>query len=687
MSSIVSEITGLLYARGARLARGAHVGVPRSMSWSRLLQLLMAVVALASELGGLLYARGARLAREARVGIRRSALWRRPLPTLGAWAASAFEAGGLLYERGARLARGASAGMPRRAPVSRLLPALAVIVTVAVVIFVAYRLSSATASPQTRSQVVQAQRGALVSTTSAKGAVSSARQVQLTFGTAGRMGALHVSVGQNVKAGQPLASLDANELQARLEQARSDLRIAHLKLERLKAVATPEEIESARAAVTAAESKVQDLKAGVSGLDVQAAEAGVAAAEASLASARAKRSQLTSGPLTVDVIAGEQLVATARADLQKAEADLARLKAGPSDVDLEAAKLEVDRAKQALLAEQISRDAACGRGGDDSPCKAGDARVWAAELSVRQANLRLQQLRAGSRPEDLAAAERSVESARKGLQSAEARLKQLFVGPTEADLQAALSAEKLAEANLRSAQSRLEQLRIGAKASDLQAAQASVASASASLATRTSPRASDLALAEEEVRRAQATVDRAETDLKATVLTAPFDGVVASLNADVGGYVYGNTTAITLVDPKAMRLDATVDDVDVAKFAPGQQADVTLDLLGERRFTGRVISLAPRQQGTSYVVSVEFDPGDAGIASGMMGTISRIVERKDDVLLVPSRAVRRDGREQVVEVLVDGKPQVRKVRTGSSNGQSTEIVEGLAAGDRVLLVR
>ncbi|HLA80840.1 MAG TPA: efflux RND transporter periplasmic adaptor subunit [Thermoleophilia bacterium] len=494
------------------------------------------------------------------------------------------------------------------------------------------------ASPPASSQPVKVQSGPLVSAVTAKGFVVATRQARLTFSASGMIKEVLVSPGQSVHAGRALAILESDDLKVRLEQARSNVRVAQLKRDRVFEMATPKEIDAAKAALAAAGARVEDLTAGPSNMEIQAAETAVAAAEASLASTRAWREQLKAGAAAAELAAAEHTIAAARANLQKAEADLAKLKEG------------------------------CLR-----------CFWWTVQRPLPDA---------GARPEDLMAAELDVASARKSIESAEARQRQLLAGPNETTLQAAISAEKAAEANRLSAQVKLQQLRAGVKASDIQAAQASVANAAATLAALTTPRASELALAEEEVRQAELGAARAESALEAAVLRAPFDGVVAAVSANVGEQASASTTVISLVDPRALRVDATVDETDVAKLKPGQQAEVTFDTVGGRRFPARValLPLGTQLQGvTTYQVLVDFDPGEAFLPAGMRAGVDIVVERKDNVLRVPNQAVRRQGREHTVEVLVDGKREARPVRVGISNDQFTEIVEGLNEDDMVLL--
>ncbi|HEX2924599.1 MAG TPA: HlyD family efflux transporter periplasmic adaptor subunit, partial [Chloroflexota bacterium] len=170
-------------------------------------------------------------------------------------------------------------------------------------------------------------------------------------------------------------------------------------------------------------------------------------------------------------------------------------------------------------------------------------------------------------------------------------------------------------------------------------------------------------------------------------IIAPFDGAVSAVAANVGEQV--SAAAITMVDPKSARIDATVDETDVAKLVVGQPATVTFDAIPDKRLQGKVIAVAPAGTTTqgvvSYLVSIGLSNLDVTLPAGMSASLSVEVDRKDNVLVVPNRAVRTVGRNRVVDVMVGEKTETRTVQVGMSNDQSTQIVSGLQDGDVVVI--
>ena len=66
-------------------------------------------------------------------------------------------------------------------------------------------------------------------------------------------------------------------------------------------------------------------------------------------------------------------------------------------------------------------------------------------------------------------------------------------------------------------------------------------------------------------------------------------------------------------------------------------------------------------------------------------TITIVIQQKQDVLLVPNRAITRSGGQTVVQVLKGATPEERTIKTGISNVQYTEVTEGLSEGEKVVI--
>ena len=561
-----------------------------------------------------------------------------------------------------------------RLGVLRWVATAAALVLLAVAGYLAYDQFLAPKAPVVAPSTVAVRRGAIQSTINSTGTVAPLTMAKLSFRSNSRVAEVNVRSGDAVTAGQALAKLDTVDLALQVSQARAQLSSAEAKLASIKAGSRAEELAAAQAQLDAARSKLDLMLAGGRPEEI-------AAAKASLDSARAKLSQLKSSPTESELRAAEQAVVAAEAALQKAQADLAKLRSSPTAEEIRGAELSVEQAKASLWSAQTNRDGVCGNPRNAQyQCDGANASVMASETGLAVAQNNLAKLKAPAKPEDLTAAERSVASAEAQLRSAQAKLQQVKAGPTAEDLAATQAAVVQAEQTLQLKQKPYTE-------ADIQAQRQAVAQAEAQLAAKKLPYTeADVKSAEAAVEQARAQLELAEYNLANATLVAPFDGVVGTVSINVGENAA--SPAITLVNTKDLRLDVSVDEADIVRVASGQRAVITFDALPGTTFQGKVTGVAPNatiQSGVAtYLVSISIaDPGP--LRPGMTGNANVVYGEQANALLVPNRAIRTQGRTRVVEVLTNGKSEVRQVKVGVSNDQMSEIVEGLSEGEQVVI--
>lgn len=180
------------------------------------------------------------------------------------------------------------------------------------------------------------------------------------------------------------------------------------------------------------------------------------------------------------------------------------------------------------------------------------------------------------------------------------------------------------------------------------------------------------------------------------VIRAPFDGVVLAVNARAGDRLAGagktgapgGTAEPVVIAGGDVTVTAAVDEMDVARVRAGQAADVTFAALPGRTFSGTVeqVALEGRSQNgvTTYDVLIRVQKPE-GVRAGMSATASILVERKEDVLLVPAEAVVDSQQGTAVRVLTAAGPQTVPVKIGLRNDRVAEVLSGLRAGDTVVL--
>jgi multidrug efflux pump subunit AcrA (membrane-fusion protein) len=188
---------------------------------------------------------------------------------------------------------------------------------------------------------------------------------------------------------------------------------------------------------------------------------------------------------------------------------------------------------------------------------------------------------------------------------------------------------------------------------------------------------------------AKIAVEQAQRNLEKAKIAAPFDGMIAAVNFSLGDSA-GTGTAMTLIDTTQLQVKVNLAEVDIAKVKVGQTAQMTLDALTGKTFNAKVLTIAPSatiSQGVvNYPVTVSVIDNDGSIKSGMTANLAIVVEQRDNVLLVPIRAIKTQGNQRTVTVVVDGNNVVQPVTIGMSNDTSAEITSNnLKEGDKIVI--
>ena len=186
-------------------------------------------------------------------------------------------------------------------------------------------------------------------------------------------------------------------------------------------------------------------------------------------------------------------------------------------------------------------------------------------------------------------------------------------------------------------------------------------------------------------------------ELAHTELRAPFGGVVAEVNTEVGEWLapalpsVAVSPAIELLDPASLYVVAPIDEMDAERVRVGQEVRIGLDSRRGEHFRGRLVRVAPYvadlvEQNRTVEVEAEFeDPASAiDLLPGTSADLEVVLSRRDDALRIPAEAVGPGG---TVLVLADGRLQERAVKTGLQNWKAVEVTEGLEPGELVVTSR
>jgi HlyD family secretion protein len=250
------------------------------------------------------------------------------------------------------------------------------------------------------------------------------------------------------------------------------------------------------------------------------------------------------------------------------------------------------------------------------------------------------------------------------------------------------------------------------------------------------------------VQQARAILHQAEVNLALTDIVSPTDGVVISRNVDVGQTVAATMAApiifVIAEDLRKMQVDTSVAEADVGKLTAGMDATFVVDAYPGERFKGKVRQIRNAAQTLQNVVTydavIDVDNGDLKLRPGMTANVNFVFANREDVLRIPNAALRyrpaaevlaalgldvkkvrgadgpgegnmrsgkggKDGRgdkdgkrepgasgaseetpdRRAVWKLSGGVPQMVRIKTGTTDGTKTEVVDGpLAESDQVI---
>ena len=185
-----------------------------------------------------------------------------------------------------------------------------------------------------------------------------------------------------------------------------------------------------------------------------------------------------------------------------------------------------------------------------------------------------------------------------------------------------------------------------------------------------------------QLRAAEAAAQSARARQSDYRIRAPFAGRVLRREAEPGDLAQTGTPMFVIADPADLRITADIDERDIGRLAPGQEAVLKSDAFPGQTFPSRLTELTPQGDAASRVFRARLAvPTGTPLRPGMTVEANLVVARRAAALLAPTEAL-SDGRVWVVR---EGRAHARPVTTGARGVKRTEVLEGLGAGERVIL--
>ena len=375
-----------------------------------------------------------------------------------------------------------------------------------------------------------------------------------------------------------------------------------------------------------------------------------------------------------------------------------------------------DRVSQGQLLAQM----------DDSNLK---GQAMQAQATLIQSQARYEELKAGSRKQEIAQAAARAERARFELEEQKLnkpdRINELTAQFGDAQAQVNLAKQRLeryttlvekgaatqdrldeskknydsAVFQLQQSKNRLEREKVRADA-DVARAQASVFETMEALKLlQAGARPEVLEQAQAEILRAQGQIEDLKIRIDDTKIRAPFDGIITQKYATEGAFVTPTTSASSTSSAtstsivalaRGLEIIAEVPEVDVGQIKQNQLVDIRADAFPDQIFKGRVRLIAPEaiveQNVTSFQVRIAIQTGLDKLRSGMNTDLTFLGETVRDALVVPTVAIAtQKGQTGVYVAGEDNKPEFRPITIGSSFQEKTQVLEGLTQRTKVFI--
>lgn len=198
------------------------------------------------------------------------------------------------------------------------------------------------------------------------------------------------------------------------------------------------------------------------------------------------------------------------------------------------------------------------------------------------------------------------------------------------------------------------------------------------------PQALDEASAQQQAARASLALSQARLDK--TRILAPYAGVLGLRQASPGDYLSEGQDIVNLEVLDPLKVDFRIPQKAVSQIRLKQTIEISLDAYPDERFSGEIFAINPRldEVGRSQAVRAHISNSDGRLSPGQFVKVSVILAERANALVIPEEALMPVGERLLVNLVVDGKVEVREVKLGKRQAGLVEVREGLD-GSEVLI--
>jgi multidrug efflux pump subunit AcrA (membrane-fusion protein) len=294
---------------------------------------------------------------------------------------------------------------------------------------------------------------------------------------------------------------------------------------------------------------------------------------------------------------------------------------------------------------------------------------------------------------DAREAQAAVAQAQANLEAAKARLRLVKATAAEAvqsQIQQTKANLDLAEADFKRAQELYEKNFIARQQLDEARTKYNVAKSAYDLALNSLQQKTwenEIALAEAQVRQAEATLKLTQAQLANLTITSPLNGGVTKRHVDPGTMVKDTTPILTIMDLAEVKMVVNVTEKEFVRLKKDQPVKVFVTAFPERTFPGRIEIITPALELQSRTAEIQIAIPNPGyiLKPGMFGRVEITLRSQPQAVLAPIQAILNQDDKDYVFVVKDGQAYRRVVQKGLVKDTVIEIIQGLSPGELVVV--
>lgn len=184
----------------------------------------------------------------------------------------------------------------------------------------------------------------------------------------------------------------------------------------------------------------------------------------------------------------------------------------------------------------------------------------------------------------------------------------------------------------------------------------------------------------------KARLDLAESNLRKTKITAPFNGILGFRKASIGAYTSVGQDLVTIDAMDPIKVQFKLPEYTLSYLKLGQEIDLKVDAYPGEVFKGKIYAIDPKigERTRNVSAKASISNTDYRLKPGLFARLHLSLSQKDKTLFLPESALVPMGQDYFVFTLVDGKAHFTQVKLGLKQGETREILEGITKDSQVV---